>query len=452
MSRSILAVLPFLAVAVSSCCSDPVDQSSYFCMGDLSIEDEQKMGDSYAPVIDVQYDGEYNDPQAADYLGGLVREMASNSVYGNSAFSWKFEILNTSIPNAFAVPGGYVYITRGLLANLDTEGQFISVLGHELGHVEHRHIHQQMGRSMIGELFVGALDTAESIATNGSGPGIAGQIGGIATQLTLLRFSRGQESQADMRGVFYAAKMGYDPADGEKTFAYFQKLEAESGGDTPEILRTHPLNEDRIANIQKEIETHYPETLNRPASSFRPNKDGNSRFAEVVARIKQVEPIYEKHDKALDLVMTGMDKKDKAKVQQGYATLQTCANQLSDDEMVQTSLGIAQYAMDDLNNARSSFQHAITLDDRHNPSRKLYRPRFLLGLVEFDAKQYAKAKSALSDAIGVMDQDPQAYYVLGETNEALGDRSSAKSAYESAAQLGEGTDLGKKAAEKAAKL
>ncbi len=452
MSRSSLGILPFVVFAVSSCCTDPVDQSSYFCLGDLSIEEEQKMGDSYAPVIDAQYDGEYNDPQAAEYLGGLVKEMASHSVYGNSAFSWKFEILNTSIPNAFAVPGGYVYITRGLLANLDTEGQFISVLGHELGHVEHRHTHQQMGRSAIGQAVVGVLDTAESIVTNGSSPGIAGTIGGVATQLTLLRFSRGQESQADMRGVFYASKMGYDPADGMKTFEYFEKLEKESGGSTPELLRTHPLNDSRITDIKTEIETHYPETLNRPRNSFRPDKDGNTRFADVVARFKRVEPIYEKHDKAFALVMTGMEKKDKAKMQEGLSQLQQCANQLSDDEMVQTSLGIAQYANDDLNGARSTLEHAISLDDRHNAARKLYRPRFLLGLVEFDAKQYSKAKSALNDALGVMDQDPQAWYVLGETQEALGDRSAAKTAYTNAAQLGEGSEIGKKAADKAAKL
>lgn len=422
-----------LSLAIGSCCTDPIDQSSYFCLGDMSLAEEQELGDSYAPMIDAQYDGVYGDAEAFAYLDQLVKEMASHSIRAKDS-TWRFTILNTSIPNAFAVPGGYIYITRGLLAAMETEGQFISVMGHELGHVEHRHSHQQMGRSAMGSVFAGALDLGEQVLLGSGSTGIAGTVGGAAAQLVLLRYDRGQESQSDKRGIYYAATMGYDPMEGIKTFAYFEKLEKESGGETPEFLRTHPLNSTRIADIENEIKTSHPEVIGKPKSSFRPYRDGNDRFEKIVARIKSVQPTYDRYDKALETLAAGIKDKKDAKIQEARTVMQDCAANVPKEALFQTGVGYANYLLKDYGGAASSLQKAVQLDDSYLPERKLFDPRYFLGIALQADGELDQAKSRLLEASKIIPH-PAPHLHLGEIHEAQGRKADAIKEYKQVIEL-----------------
>ncbi|MFH0946692.1 MAG: M48 family metalloprotease [Planctomycetota bacterium] len=417
-----------LVLALGSCCTDPVDQSSYFCLGEMSVQDEQQLGATYAPNIDAMYDGVLNDPTAAEYLGGLVKEMAGHSVHPND-FTWNFTILNTSMPNAFAVPGGYIYITRGLLAAMETEGQFISVMGHELGHVEHKHSQKGMGGKILGGVLVGVIGTAESTLTKSEEPGLVTSITAAGTQLVMLSYDRDQELQSDQRGVYYAAAMGYDPADAVKTFEYFQSLEDKAGGVQIEWLRTHPLNDHRIDDIRSEIQASHPELVGKDPSTFRPVKDNNARFRQVVALIKQRQPIYDRYDEAWKKMSEAVEKDDKPVIREALASFQGCASDLPDEALFHTAVGMAHVALDEYGAAKTALNRAISLDNAALPDRTLYRPHLLLGLVLFEQKEYANAEPQFDTALAAYPMGIQSLYYLGRCYEEQGQTSKATEAY-----------------------
>ncbi len=417
-----------LAFALGSCCTDPVDQSTYFCLGDMSTEEEIALGTSYAPTIDAMYDGVYADADADAYLSQLVVEMAGHSVYGPS-FPWKFSILNTSMPNAFAVPGGYVYITRGLLAAMETEGQFISVMGHELGHVEHRHSHQGMGRSAAGGVIVSVLDAVEPETTRIGETGLISTVGAGVAQLTLLSYSRGQESESDSRGIYYAATMGYDPNEAVKTFEYFQKLEAESGGSQIAWLRTHPLNEDRIADIREQAREQHPELIDRPKSSFRPYKNNNTKFSQVVQRIESQQPVYDRYDAAMSELSDAFENDDKAKMKSALAKLQGCASDLPNEALFSGAVGYAQLGIGDFSGAKSSLEKAVQLDRSYLPDRNLWRHNYLLGAAYYESGDMSSAKTQFELAAKEFPDNPSPHYQLGMTYEKLTQKQNAIGEY-----------------------
>lgn len=426
MTRYILLLATMLTLG--SCCIDPVDQSSYFCLGEMSVEEEQQLGATYAPNIDAMYDGVLNDPAAADYLGGLIKEMAKDSVYP-AEFNWNFTILNTSMPNAFAVPGGYIYITRGLLAAMETEGQFISVMGHELGHVEHKHSQKGMGGKILGGVLVGVIGTAETTLTGTQEPGLATTVAAAGTQLVMLSYDRDQELQSDKRGVYYAAAMGYDPEDAVKTFEYFQKLEDESGGSQLEWLRTHPLNENRITDIRSEIQATHPELVGKDPSTFRPVRDNNQRFQQVVARIKQRQPVYARYDEAWKKMAEVLGKDDKPAVREALTTFQACASELPDEALFHTAIGMANYELEQYGAAKSALKRAIDLDDAALPDRTLYRPHYVLGMVLYKQTSYPDAEAEFSAALAAYPMGISSLYYMGRCQEEQGQKAKATETY-----------------------
>ena len=430
----------FLLLALGSCCSDPVDQSSYFCLGEMSIQEEQELGNTYAPNIDAMYDGVLDDPRAAAYLGQLIDEMAGHSVRADD-FTWNFTILNTSMPNAFAVPGGYIYVTRGLLAAMETEGQFISVMGHELGHVEHRHSQKGLGGKILGGVIVGLIGTAESTLTRNEEPGLATTLAGAGTQLFMLRYDRGQELQSDKRGVYYASTMGYDPADAVKTFEYFQRIEDEAGASQLEWFRTHPLNKSRIADIHAEIQVTHPELVNRDKASFRPQKDNNQSFQQVLARIKQRQPTYDRYDAGWKKLTEALQKEDKVALRESLATFQSCADDIPEEALFHTAVGTAHVALDQFDQAKTALNRAIALDDSALPDRRLYRPHMLLGLVLFEQKNYAEAEGRFRISAEAYPMGVQSIYYQGRCQEELGRNTEAIEAYRKVMKI-EGSDQG----------
>jgi predicted Zn-dependent protease len=158
---------------------------------------------------------------------------------------YKFEMVDASVVNAFAVPGGYVYFTRGILANLNSEAELAGVMGHELGHITARHSAQQYSRAqlaqfgvLVGGLFLG--DLVSGVAQLGVG-------------MLFLSFSRDNERQADQLGVEYASKAGYD---GKELAGFFETLERMNPGSDrsglPGWFSTHPSPEDRVVAVRKE--------------------------------------------------------------------------------------------------------------------------------------------------------------------------------------------------------
>jgi predicted Zn-dependent protease len=238
MSRSRLWTLfPTLAVLtglLAGCATNPVTGRREMSL--VSPEQELDIGkQGYGPVI--QEYGLYDDAALQTYVNSVGQKVARSSHLPN--LEWHFTIVDDPAVNAFAMPGGYIYITRGLLAYLNSEAQLAGVLGHEIGHVTRRHTAARMTQQQLyGAGF--ALGSFVS-PTFQRYSGAAQQ----ALDLLFLKFSRTDESQADELGVEYATKAGYDSRAIPATYAILKRIGDQSGQRLPGFLETHPEPGDR---------------------------------------------------------------------------------------------------------------------------------------------------------------------------------------------------------------
>lgn len=187
--------------------------------------------------------GIYNDPELNKYIARLGQRMAPLTHRPN--LKYHFYVLDTPVENAFAAPGGYIYITRGLLAMMNSEAELATIIGHELGHVNARHSARSFTRQILFTLgLVVASELSEDIKK-------VAPAAMVATQLLFLKYSRSDEYQADSLGVEYARKLSYSPPQMINFFRSIQRLVKIKGGhQIPNFLSTHPLTEKRIERAQ----------------------------------------------------------------------------------------------------------------------------------------------------------------------------------------------------------
>jgi len=238
-------------LATSGCSTNPATGSQSFTAF-MSPEDEARVGAEEHPKILKDLGG----PYASEYLGGYVAEIGGKltAVSEMPKVPWRFTVLNDHQVNAFALPGGYVYITRGLLALAENEAEMAGVLAHEIGHVTARHTAQRYSTAMATNIGLTGLSILGSVFGVPSG---LGQVVSSGAQMALQQYSQGQELEADMLGVRYLTRAGYDP--GAMT-SFFRKLKSHSelearqqGKDAVphNIMSTHPRTEDRIQQAMK---------------------------------------------------------------------------------------------------------------------------------------------------------------------------------------------------------
>lgn len=236
-----------VSVMLGSCTTTPAGSTAFTPF--MSTSQERSVGKSEHPKLLAEYGGAYKDDKVAGYVAAVGGRVLQNSETPNEPFT--FTLLDSSVVNAFALPGGYVYISRQLLALMNDEAELASVLGHEIGHVTDRHTAKRYNTQMlggIGSLLVAVL----------TGSGQLAQLAGQAAQVYTLSYSRDQEFKADTLGVRYISRAGYDPyaaADMLSTLGAQDALEAKVQGraaaeTTPSWARTHPLTGDRVNRAQ----------------------------------------------------------------------------------------------------------------------------------------------------------------------------------------------------------
>jgi predicted Zn-dependent protease len=222
---------------------------------------ERKQGDEAHPQLLAEFGGAYNGPQAA-YVNRIGQNIAVQSGLSRSPTDFTVTLLNSPVNNAFAIPGGYVYVTRQLMALMNDEAELAGVLGHEVGHVAAQHSKKRQ-KAATRNTILGVLGAVIGGAIGDNG-GLLGGLGGLlqnnamqAAQLATLGFSRGQELEADQLGVQYLKKAGYDPLALSTMLASLANqtsLEARlSGGDArsiPEWASTHPDPASRVRNAE----------------------------------------------------------------------------------------------------------------------------------------------------------------------------------------------------------
>jgi predicted Zn-dependent protease len=217
-------------------------------------EEEANIGREQHPQVLAEFDGAYADPKLASYVQKLGEALVARSE--NAGQPFVFTVINSDIYNAFALPGGYVYVTRGLLALMSNEAEFASVVGHEIGHVTARHTAERVSGGQAASIFTGILGLGVAVLTGSQDAGnLASQVGQGGASVWLAGFSREQEFEADKLGVRYMAAEGFDPreaADMLSKLGEASQLEAKMLGrpaeaaDTFSILQSHPRTADRV--------------------------------------------------------------------------------------------------------------------------------------------------------------------------------------------------------------
>ncbi len=218
-------------------------------MNFYSLEKELAIGRQMALEIDRQAEF-VDDPVITEYANRLGQNLVINS---DAQVPFTIKVLDSAEINAFALPGGFLYVNRGLLAAADNEAELAGVLAHEIAHVAARHGVEQASK---GELLNWA--SVPLIFLGGWGGFILNQAAGIALPLTFLKFSRGAEKEADRLAAQYLWKAGYDP---HALITFFEKLQAQEKkkpGTLEKIFRSHPMNNDRIKEVRKLL-TRFPD-------------------------------------------------------------------------------------------------------------------------------------------------------------------------------------------------
>ncbi|NOX37498.1 MAG: M48 family metalloprotease [Calditrichaeota bacterium] len=209
----------------------------------LSEADEIQLGIQTDRQL-VQMYGIYDDPELQLYIQQLGQKLAALS--HRPHLDYQFKLTDTPVINAFAVPGGFVYITRGILAYLNSEAELAGVIGHEIGHIAARHSAKQYTRIQLAQLGLGLGAMLSEQFARFSG------LAEIGLGLLFLKFSRDQEKQADELGVEYAARAGYDASEMANFFLTLDRMtpEEQKGG-LPSWFSTHPNPRDRVVKIRQ---------------------------------------------------------------------------------------------------------------------------------------------------------------------------------------------------------
>jgi predicted Zn-dependent protease len=241
-------LVPTLALGsgVGSCARNPVTGKSELSL--VSESQEIQMGQEASKEV-AQSIGLYKDQAVQSYVADLGKRMAAASERPN--LPWEFHVVDDASVNAFALPGGFIYVTRGLMTSINDEAELATVVGHEIGHVTNRHSVQQISKAQIAQLGLGVGSILSSDIAK------FGQLASAGLSVLFLKYSRDAENQADQAGFRYALNQDYDVREMTKVFETLDRISQTSGGEgkLPEWLATHPSPGNRIEHIEKMLDT-----------------------------------------------------------------------------------------------------------------------------------------------------------------------------------------------------
>lgn len=257
--------LPLLAagfIALGACATNPVTGKRELAL--ISEQQEVQIGKQAAQETEQQM-GLVKDSALQQYVSNIGMELAKRSE--RPELPWEFHVIDEATPNAFALPGGPVFVTRGLVTLMTSEAQLATVVGHEIGHVTARHSVNQMSKQQLAQIGLGLgavlVPDGDQIA------GLAGQ----GLQLLFLKYGRDDERQADELGFRYALDDGYDVREMGKVFLALQRSsELEGAQKIPDWAASHPAEPERIENVEKRFAALGP--------TYKPGRVGGPEYMQ----------------------------------------------------------------------------------------------------------------------------------------------------------------------------
>lgn len=212
----------------------------------ISEQQEVQIGQDAAKAVEQEYGFYKGTPGLQEYVNQMGQRLVS--VCNRKSITYHFQVVDSPVINAFALPGGFVYVTRGILARINSEDELAMVMGHELAHVTNRHGAQEMSKGIVAQLGVGIFGTFQPELAQKYGPYASTALG-----LAMLGYSRGMESEADAYGMTYAIKAGYNPRGALKLFQMFESIEQHEPTQMERFLLSHPPTKERLAYAQDRV-------------------------------------------------------------------------------------------------------------------------------------------------------------------------------------------------------
>jgi len=390
MMRKIL--IPFIFISLVISCSttyDPLAQRPVFTL--LPTEKEIEIGRSYVPLAINENDGRYPDKEVQAYVENLGKLIAKHTP---RKLDYQFYVVNSQEINAFALPGGFIFVNRGLILALNKEDELVGVLAHELAHVNARH-HARFLEKVFG---LNLLLTISAILVSDKEYGrLLMNIGQIGAVLISLKWSRDQEREADRYGVVFTYKAGYDPRGLLDTFKIFKKL-SKSKSRPPEWLLTHPLPETRIKEVSQLI---------AKLDLSKPLKKDSPQFHKIKKKLEKTKPSYDLYYKAKKVV-----KKNKTEA----------LRLLNEALKIYPQNNAALTLKSSILLANKKYLEGTKLAVKSAELDNLYfQPHFLAGFGYFKLGRYRESIKYLERAKSLIPSYPDTYYYLGRDYEAIGE-------------------------------
>lgn len=247
--RTWLAAVLLLALAAGGCSVNPATGQRQLAM--MGEAQEVEMGRQADREISGAF-GLYDDPELQAYVDRIGRELAAKTERPN--LPWQIRVVDDPVVNAFALPGGFLYVTRGILGHFNSEAEMAAVIGHEIGHVTGRHSVEQMSKAQLAGVGLAVAMIASKEVRQ------FGDVAQMGLGLLFLKFGRDDEREADDLGLRYVVNAGYDPRQMLGVFQTLDRISASSGAERlPNWLSTHPNPEDRGKRLAAQIAALPPE-------------------------------------------------------------------------------------------------------------------------------------------------------------------------------------------------
>lgn len=409
-----------LTLVVSGCATNPVTGKSQLSL--IGEGEERQLGqENYQPTIQTQGGRFYLDPELTVYVQEVGNRMAA--VSDRPDLPYEFAVINSSVPNAWALPAGKIAINRGLLVKLDDEAQLASILGHEIVHAAARHSVQRMQQGML--LSAGMAGLGMALADNQWGGLVMGGAA-VGSQMALSQYSQAHELESDRYGIEYMVEAGYDPMAAVELQELFVELsEGENPGFLSGLLATHPPSQKRVEENRK-----LAEKLGTGGNRER------ETYQRRIAEAKKLQPAYDLHDEALKLAKASDYQAALDKVDQAIAKAPR-------EALFHATRGQIHEAMENPEKAKRDMDKAVELYP------EMFSYRLIRGLNSLEAGKLDAAQADLEASAQVVPTGI-AYLRLGDIAASKGNRDQAAAYYNEVAKAG--GDIGEEAKRKLSQL
>jgi beta-barrel assembly-enhancing protease len=422
--RSLLYIV--LAFTLAACGVNPVTGKKEIQF--VSEAQEVKMGEQYYSPTQQAEGGDFDElPELSKYVNEVGQKLAA---VADRKLPYEFVVLNNSVPNAWALPGGKIAINRGLLTELKNESELAAVLGHEIVHAAARHGAKAQERGTLMQAGLAIAQIGAAIGdVNQNVAGLVLQGAGLGAQLVQTKYSREQELEADQYGMRYMKAAGYDPQGAVTLQETFVRLSEQGGrgkqGWLEGLFASHPPSAERVAQNKRLV-----------GELGAGGEVGAERYASLMTPLNKMEPAYKKHDDAV----LAAQKKDLNTARQ---LAQSAVESLPQEGRFHQLLGDIELASKNTDNALSHYRKAIEL----NPD---YFGSYLgAGVAQYQKGDKSQAEEWLIKSVELLPTAPAAYF-LGNIAKERGDGSKALEYYKAAA--GSNSQYGQLAASELVKL